>query len=160
MTNLTSSHDKVTHLLAEGKAVDIACLDLSKAFATVSDSSLLKKLARAWVDTDCFVKKSLDVWAQQVVLNGVKTSWHKATNSVARGSVLGTVFFDISVNDPNERIECSLSKRADYIKLGRSVGLLRGSGQAGLMAQGQFDEVQLGEVLGPTLGEQQSHATL
>ena len=32
LTNLISFYDQVTHLLNEGKAVDIVCLDFSKAF--------------------------------------------------------------------------------------------------------------------------------
>jgi len=45
LTNLISFYDQVIHLMNEGKAVDVAHLDFSKAINTVSHSTLLEKLA-------------------------------------------------------------------------------------------------------------------
>ena len=36
LTNLISFHDKATHLVDEGKAVDVVYLDFSKAIDTIS----------------------------------------------------------------------------------------------------------------------------
>ena len=77
LTNLISLYDQVTHLVDEGKPVDVVYLDFSKAFDTVSHSILLEKLAACGLDryTLCWVKIWLDGQPQRVVVNRVKSSW-------------------------------------------------------------------------------------
>ena len=45
LTNLISFYDQVTHLVDEGKAVDVVYLDFCKAFNSVCHSIPLEKLA-------------------------------------------------------------------------------------------------------------------
>ena len=62
LANLVSFYDKVTRLVDEGKAVDVVCLDFSKAFDIISHSVLLEKLAAHGLDEHavCWLKNWLD----------------------------------------------------------------------------------------------------
>ncbi|KAK4823658.1 hypothetical protein QYF61_005010 [Mycteria americana] len=82
--------DKVTHLVDEGKVVDVVFLDFSKAFDTVPGSILLDKLSNCG-------------------MSGFKVCW---------GSILGPVLFSIFINDLDAGLECTISKVADDTKLG------------------------------------------
>jgi len=61
----------VTHLVDEGKAVDIVYQVFSKAFKSVSHDTLLYKLASCGLDRYalCWVKSCLVGWVCRVVVN-------------------------------------------------------------------------------------------
>ncbi|TRZ11767.1 hypothetical protein HGM15179_015340 [Zosterops borbonicus] len=111
-----------------GKAEDVVYLDFSKAFDTVSHSTLLEKLAAHGLErsTLCWVRNWLDGRAQSVVVNGAASSWGQSPVVSLRGLCWGPALFNIFIDDMDEGIESFISKFADDTKLGVCVNLLEG----------------------------------
>jgi len=80
----------VIDLVDEGKAVDIACLNFSKDFDTVSHKILVKKLLIYGLheQTVRWIENWLNGWAQRIVISSMKSSWGPVTTSVPQESIL------------------------------------------------------------------------
>ncbi|TRZ23317.1 hypothetical protein HGM15179_003783 [Zosterops borbonicus] len=128
LVSLTSVPSKVTHLVDAGRAVDVVYIDFSKAFDTVSHSTLLDKLAACGLDrsTLCWVRNWLDGQAQRVVGNGAASSWGQSPVVSLRGlwwCQLCSIFSLMTWM--REEIESTISRSADDTKLGACIDLLQ-----------------------------------
>ncbi|PKU45212.1 spindle and hypothetical protein [Limosa lapponica baueri] len=77
LTNLIAFCDGMTGWVDEERAVDIARLDFSKAFDTVSHSILIDKFRKCGLDewTERWIENWLNGRAQRVVISAAQSSW-------------------------------------------------------------------------------------
>lgn len=72
LMNIIAFYDKVTHLVDQGRPVDVIFMDFSKAFDTISHSILLDQLFSIQLDKCIieWVNNCLTGWPLRVMVNG------------------------------------------------------------------------------------------
>ena len=99
-TNILLCLEKWTEMLDNGKSVDVAYFDYSKAFNKVSHRLLLIKLKAYGIDGQLLAWLEAYLHDQQrVVVGNAKSSWFEVVSGTTQGTVLGFLLFLICIND-------------------------------------------------------------
>ncbi|KAJ7400527.1 hypothetical protein BTVI_104637 [Pitangus sulphuratus] len=105
----------------EGREVDNVYLDFSKAFDAVSHRILTGKPKKCGLDERSvrWMKNWPNGRAQRVMISGVESSWRPIVSGIPWGLILDPVLFNLFTNNLDKGIECTLTKFAGDMKLGK-----------------------------------------
>ena len=127
MTQLIEVLDKWTNILDSGGSIDVAYLDIMKAFDTVPHQRLLAKLSSYGIlgKTPSWIKSFLTSRKQRAVVNGEVSDRSDVTNGVPQRSVLGPILFLCYINDLPLVIQNTVKVFADDTKIYSEVGSVK-----------------------------------
>ncbi|KAJ7417060.1 Ig heavy chain V region C3-like protein [Willisornis vidua] len=122
LTNPVAFYTGVIPSVDKGRATDGIYLDFWKAFDMVLHNILLSKLEKdRLVLTVGWIRNWLDSNMHRIVVKALMSEWISMTSDALQGSALGPVLFNLSINNIDSGIKCTLNKFADNTKMSGAV---------------------------------------
>ena len=125
ITQLLDTVHQMVRTIDHGEQTDVAFLDFSKAFDSVSHAHLIRKLDQSGIKGPLlhWFTSYLGNRLQRVVIDGKSSDWLPVTSGVPQGSLLGPALFVLFINDMPSVLSYSsiLALFADDVKCFRAI---------------------------------------
>ena len=123
MTQQLECYNDWTNITDEGGRVDVALLDISKAYDTVPHKRLLSKLKSFGFGCKLlrWIESFLTARMQRVTIESETSTWTLVGSGVPQGSVLGPTLFLCYINDLPHTIRSHIKLFADDTKVYRRI---------------------------------------
>ena len=124
LSQLLARFDHITHLLEQGKSVDVIYLDFAKVFDEVDIGLILRKLKALGISPKLgrWLHGFLLRRTHCVIVNGKNSEAHPVESRVPQSPVLGPLLFLVLIGDIDEEVSSSfLSSFADDTRIAHEI---------------------------------------